>query len=81
MAEGGRARLGNISDRSFNIEVFSYINVKEFDTQVIIREELLLTIYEQLEAAGIELAFPTQTVVYLSKNPEEGDDAPVLVRP
>lgn len=81
MAEGGRARLGNISDRSFNIEVFSYINVKEFDTQVIIREELLLNIYEQLEAAGIELAFPTQTVVYLSKNPEEGDDVPVLVRP
>ena len=84
MAEGGRARLGNISDRSFNIEVFSYINVKEFDTQVIIREELLLNIYEQLEAAGIELAFPTQTVVYLSKNPEEGEQAekaPVLMRP
>nr|WP_315213233.1 mechanosensitive ion channel family protein [uncultured Duganella sp.] len=64
MAEGARARLGNITDRAFNIEVFSYIDVPDFDTQVVIREELLLTIYERLEAAGIGLAFPTQTVFY-----------------
>jgi MscS family membrane protein len=63
MAEGARARLGNITDRAFNIEVYSYIDVPEFDTQVIIREELLLSIYEQLEAAGIGLAFPTQTIM------------------
>jgi MscS family membrane protein len=63
MAEGHRARLGNISERSFNIEVFSYIDVPEFDVQVVIREELLLTIYERLEAAGIKLAFPTQTIL------------------
>lgn len=64
MAAGARARLGNITDRAFNIEVFSYIDVPDFDTQVVIREELLLTIYERLEAAGIGLAFPTQTVFY-----------------
>jgi MscS family membrane protein len=64
MAEGARARLGNITDRAFNIEVFSYIDVPDFDTQVVIREELLLTIYERLEAAGIGLAFPAQTVFY-----------------
>lgn len=64
MAEGARARLGNITDRAFNIEVFSYIDVPDFDTQVVIREELLLTIYERLEAAGIGLAFPMQTVFY-----------------
>jgi MscS family membrane protein len=64
MAEGARARLGNITDRAFNIEVFSYIDVPDFDTQVVIREELLLTIYERLEAAGIGLAFPTQTIFY-----------------
>ena len=64
MAQGARARLGNITDRAFNIEVFSYIDVPDFDTQVVIREELLLTIYERLEAAGIGLAFPTQTVFY-----------------
>jgi small-conductance mechanosensitive channel len=38
--------------------------VHEFDTQVIIREKLLLTIFERLEAADISLAFPTQTIVF-----------------
>jgi MscS family membrane protein len=64
VAEGARARLGNITDRSFNIEVFGYIDTPDFDTQVVIREALLLAIYEQLEAAGIKLAFPTQTILY-----------------
>jgi MscS family membrane protein len=64
MAEGARARLGNITDRAFNIEVFAYIDVADFDVQVVIREELLLTIYERLEAAGISLAFPTQNIFY-----------------
>lgn len=73
MAEGARARLGNITDRAFNIEVFSYIDVREFDTQVIIREELLLKIYERLEKAGISLAFPTQTIVYPKDRKADGD--------
>ena len=64
MAEGHRARLGSINERAFNIDVFSYIDVREFDTQVIIRENLLLTIYERLEAAGIGIAFPTQKIVF-----------------
>lgn len=72
MAEGHRARLGSISDRAFNIEVFAYIDVREFDTQVIIREQLLLAIYERLEAAGIGLAFPGQTIAYVQEAPADG---------
>jgi MscS family membrane protein len=64
MAEGGRARLGSINDRAFNIDVYAYIDVKEFDTQVIIRENLYLTIYERLEKAGVKLAFQTRTVLF-----------------
>ena len=64
MAEGHRARLGSISDRAFNIDVFSYIDVTEFDTQVIIREALYLSIYERLEAAEIKLAFQTRSIVF-----------------
>ncbi|WP_137175478.1 mechanosensitive ion channel family protein [Massilia sp. HP4] len=64
LAEGHRARLGAISDRGFSIDVWSYINVSEFDTQVIIRESLLLTVYERLEAAGVSLAFPTRKILF-----------------
>ncbi|WBS01113.1 mechanosensitive ion channel family protein [Pseudoduganella sp. SL102] len=63
IAEGARARLGSIGERSFNIDVFAYIDVREFDVQVVIREALLLAIYERLEAAGIDLAFPNQTIL------------------
>lgn len=64
IAEGFRARLGRIAERAFNIEVFSYIDVSDFEVNVVIREELLLTIYERLEKAGIGLAFQTQMTVF-----------------
>jgi MscS family membrane protein len=64
MAEGARANLSKFTDRAFNIEIFSYIDVHEFDTSVLIRETLLLTIYERLEAAGITMAFPAQTIMF-----------------
>jgi MscS family membrane protein len=78
MAEGHRARLGSIGDRAFNIEVFSYIDVREFDTQVIIREQLLLAICERLEAAGIALAFPGQTIVVAHEAPAPDGAAPAV---
>ena len=67
IADGARARLGSISERAFNIDVFAYIDVREFDVQVVIREALLLAIYERLEAAEIELASPRPTIVFASQ--------------
>lgn len=64
IAEGARANLAKIGERSFNIDVFSYIDVPDFDESVLIREDLLLSIYEGLEAAGIGLAFQTRTIVF-----------------
>lgn len=64
IAEGARANLARITERAFVIEVFSYIEVRDFDASVLVREELLLAIYERLEAAGIGLAFPAQTIVF-----------------
>lgn len=73
LAPGARARLGNIGDRAFNIEVFCYIDVRDFETQVIIREALLLALYERLEAAGIALSFRGQAL-FLAR--EEAAQAP-----
>ncbi|MFC0253053.1 mechanosensitive ion channel family protein [Massilia consociata] len=64
IAEGARANLAKIGERSFNVEVFSYIDVRDFDASVLVREELLLSLYERLEAAGIGLAFPAQTIEF-----------------
>lgn len=75
IAEGWRARLGGITDRAFNIDIFSYIDTAEFDVQVVVRENLLFTIYQRLEEAGIRLAYPSQTVVFQGDGRQGSDDA------
>ncbi|MEX5747044.1 mechanosensitive ion channel family protein [Massilia sp. X63] len=62
IAEGARANLGAIGARSFDVEVFSYIDVPEFEVSVVVREALLLAIVCRLEEAGFSLAFPAQTI-------------------
>jgi len=81
IVEGYRARLGSIGERSFNIDVFSYINTSDFSVQVVIREELLLTIYERLEAADIKLAFPIQTVVLAPDAQQEDSGSDTAAEP
>ncbi|WP_200884968.1 mechanosensitive ion channel family protein [Croceibacterium mercuriale] len=70
VAEGSRARLKDFGASSLDIEVFSYIDVPDFAESLIHREELLLTILERFENAGIGIAFPTRTIVF-------GNDLPV----
>ncbi|MEC7931181.1 MAG: hypothetical protein VX218_02685, partial [Pseudomonadota bacterium] len=48
---------------------FSYIDVPEFAGSLVIREELLLTIYERLEEADIGIAFPTRTITFAAELP------------
>jgi MscS family membrane protein len=60
--KGARARFANFGASSLDIEVFSYIKVSDFGESLKVRQELLLTIFERLEAAGLAIAFPTRTV-------------------
>lgn len=73
-SEGARACLGNFGDSSLDIEVFSYITVGDFTESVFIRQELLLAMFERLEAAGLAIAFPTRTV-HLVRDWTEASDA------
>jgi MscS family membrane protein len=69
IAEGGRARLSKFGESSVDIEVFSYFNTKDGGRFVVAREEVLLSIYERFEAAGIGFAFPTRTVTFAESSP------------
>ncbi|WP_233130791.1 mechanosensitive ion channel family protein [Sphingomonas jeddahensis] len=62
LQDGPRARFTNFGENSLDIEVFSYIDVSDFGESTVIRQELLLSIYERLSAAGIGIAFPTRTI-------------------
>ena len=59
---GARANMLAITPRSYDIEVFSYITVSDWDASVLIREALLLSIIRGLDEAGFAFAFPAQTI-------------------
>jgi MscS family membrane protein len=75
LQDGPRARFTNFGENSLDIEVFSYIDVSDFEESTVVRQELLLSIYEQLSAAGIGIAFPTRTV-FLAPPPTAPTAAP-----
>ena len=60
--EGARARLADYGPSSLDIEVWSYITVLDYAESRFVRQELLFTILEELEAAGLAIAFPTRKV-------------------
>lgn len=70
-ADPRRAKLARFGPSSLDIEVFTYITVADFAESLSIRQDLLLSILERLEDAGLSIAFPTQTL-YLKS---DGSDA------
>ena len=60
--EGMRVKFIDFGASSLDIEVFSYITVTDYAESRGIRQELLLEIFDRLEAAGLSIAFPTRTV-------------------
>jgi len=59
---GARARLKDLGISSIDVEVFSYIKAADFDESLVIRQDLLLTIFAKLEQLGVAIAYPTQTL-------------------
>lgn len=62
LVENDGARFAHFGTSSLDIEVWSYIIVSDYAESRLIRQELLLAIFERLEAAGLAIAFPTRTV-------------------
>ncbi|EMD84203.1 MscS family membrane protein [Pacificimonas flava] len=67
--DGVRARFADFGASSLDIDIWSYIGVGDFADSLKVRQELLLTIFERLEAADIGIAFPTRTL-HLVADPE-----------
>jgi MscS family membrane protein len=60
--EDARATLAGLGETSVNVEVFSYITVDDLVESLHIKQDLLLTMMERLEKAGLALALPTRTL-------------------
>jgi MscS family membrane protein len=62
-----RVRLIDISGSNLTVEVFAYIQTRDFNEFAAVREDLLLRIMDVLEDSGGGLVLPSQTL-YLSRD-------------
>jgi MscS family membrane protein len=57
-----KVRLNSFGDFSLQILVYVFFNAPDWDEELKIREELMLSIIELAEELGVRFAFPTQTL-------------------
>lgn len=78
-----RVRFIGFGDYSLNVEIFAYTRTTDYGEYRAIQEDLLLRIFDIVEASGTAIAFPSQTA-YLGRDSgiddESGDKAVETVR-
>ncbi len=57
-----RIHFNSMGDFSLNILIYAYLHVKDYDHELIAKEELYFHFVELAEHLGIRFAFPTQTL-------------------
>jgi MscS family membrane protein len=61
-AKPARVRFIDFGAYSLDIEVFAYLDTRDYDESLAIREDLLLSIMDVVADAGTSFAFPSQTI-------------------
>jgi len=69
-------RFTGIGSYSLDLEVFVYILTRDGDEFLRIQQELLLTILDEIAAAGTALALPTQASVTYSSPDQKNEPEP-----
>lgn len=63
LARFDRSHFSAYGDFSLNIETVYYVTVPDYSAYMDVQQAILLRIHELFEAAGIEFAYPTQTLI------------------
>ncbi len=74
MAKGGHVRFTECGESSLDVEVFGYVETKDWEEFLGIKEELLLKVLDVVAAAGTALAIPMRV------NLQGKDEGPDLER-
>lgn len=69
--EPRRARLVAFGSEALNVEIFAYVVASDFEAFLAAGEELLLSLLEAVEAAGVSLAVPIRHVELYSRDGRE----------
>ena len=59
-----RVRFVSFSAHSLDLEIFAYINARDYDEFLEIREDLMLRMMEVVDRSGTDFAFPSQTIYF-----------------
>lgn len=71
LADADRVNFFEFADSSLNFEVVYFFLSSDFDEYMNTHEQILLGIKERFEKEGIEMAFPTQTVILERSNTDQ----------
>jgi MscS family membrane protein len=78
-----RVRFAGFGDFALNVEIFAFVNTRDWNEFLAVQEDLNLRIKGIVEAAGTGFAFPSQTL-YMERGqglvPEEIEKAASMVR-
>ncbi|MBZ9728267.1 mechanosensitive ion channel family protein [Salegentibacter sp. JZCK2] len=62
--EPARIRFTGFAAHSLDIEIFAYLDAKDFNEFLEIREDLMLRMMDVVDRSGTEFAFPSQTIYF-----------------
>ena len=74
-----RIRFIGLGESSLNLEIYSFINAKDFDQYLEVREDILLRMIKKVEESGTDFAFPSQTL-YFAHNYEVSEEKIAEIR-
>lgn len=66
-----QVRLNSFGDSSFNILVYTFVQVDDWSMELRERERLMLDIIRLADQLGVEFAFPTRTVHLFTENHDD----------
>ncbi|CAN5843350.1 hypothetical protein BH24BAC1_BH24BAC1_27400 [soil metagenome] len=67
LPDPARVRFVELAASSLKLEIFAYVQAKDFNEFLEVKEDLILRIMEVVEASGTGFAFPSQTL-YLARD-------------
>ena len=70
-----RVRFIRLGAYSLDVDIFAYIVARDWNDFLAIQQDLLLAIMDLVRQAGVEIAFPSQTMYIATDSPDKADQA------
>jgi MscS family membrane protein len=73
-------RFHRVAQYSFDVEIFAYVLVRNWDEFLKVQEQLLFGVTEAVERSGTALAIPSQRTYVAGRSKRESSRSPAPLR-